>query len=69
MLLHRDYHPGNVLFEGDAVSGVVDWVETSLGPGRSRTCAHCCANLAMLHGPDTADALPRRLRATAGGTR
>jgi hypothetical protein len=29
--LHRDFHPGNVLFTGDGlrISGVVDWVETS----------------------------------------
>lgn len=31
--LHRDFHPGNVLFEGDnddlRISGVVDWVEAS----------------------------------------
>ena len=36
--LHRDFHPGNVLFTGTdddlQISGVVDWVETSWGPGR-----------------------------------
>ncbi|GGW83325.1 alpha/beta fold hydrolase [Streptomyces lomondensis] len=35
--LHRDFHPGNVLFMGSGsdglrISGVVDWVETSWGP-------------------------------------
>ena len=34
--LHRDFHPGNVLFTGAGadlrISGVVDWVETSGGP-------------------------------------
>lgn len=33
--LHRDFHPGNVLFRGTGedcrISGVVDWVETSCG--------------------------------------
>lgn len=33
--LHRDFHPGNVLFTGTGddlrISGVVDWVETSWG--------------------------------------
>lgn len=24
-LVHGDFHPGNFLFEGDAISGVVDW--------------------------------------------
>ncbi|WP_229815931.1 alpha/beta fold hydrolase [Streptomyces lucensis] len=52
--LHRDYHPGNVLFTGDGeglrVSGVVDWVETSWGPA-DLDVAHCSTALALLHGP------------------
>ncbi|HET6355631.1 aminoglycoside phosphotransferase family protein [Streptomyces sp.] len=53
--LHRDFHPGNVLFTGvsaDAdlrISGVVDWVETSWGPS-DLDVAHCSTNLALLHG-------------------
>ncbi|MFJ9776394.1 phosphotransferase family protein [Kitasatospora sp. NPDC101157] len=51
--LHRDFHPGNVLFTGDggqlAVSGVVDWVETSWGPA-DLDVAHCSTALALLHG-------------------
>ncbi|WP_037908492.1 phosphotransferase family protein [Actinacidiphila yeochonensis] len=51
--LHRDFHPGNVLFtrEGDAlrISGVVDWVETSWGPA-DLDVAHCSTALALLHG-------------------
>ena len=40
-LLHLDYHPENVLMEGDAISGVIDWTNTLPGPphvdlGRSR---------------------------------
>ncbi|WP_217237132.1 alpha/beta fold hydrolase [Streptomyces sp. AC555_RSS877] len=52
--LHRDFHPGNVLFEGSGdglrVSGVVDWVETSWGPA-DLDVAHCSTTLALLHGP------------------
>ncbi|MFF8472205.1 alpha/beta fold hydrolase [Streptomyces sp. NPDC015414] len=52
--LHRDYHPGNVLFTGAGdglrVSGVVDWVETSWGPA-DLDVAHCSTALALLHGP------------------
>ncbi|GAA3862548.1 phosphotransferase family protein [Streptomyces sedi] len=55
-LLHRDFHPGNVLFAGEgaalSVSGVVDWVETSWGPA-DLDVAHCATALALLHGPDT----------------
>ncbi|MGY4919839.1 phosphotransferase family protein [Streptomyces sp. 900116325] len=51
--LHRDFHPGNVLFEGAEddlqISGVVDWVETSWGPA-DLDVAHCSTALALLHG-------------------
>lgn len=51
--LHRDFHPGNVLFDGDGddvrVSGIVDWVETSWGPA-DLDVAHCSSALALLHG-------------------
>lgn len=51
--LHRDFHPGNVLFEGGGgalrISGVVDWVETSWGPA-DLDVAHCSTALALLHG-------------------
>ncbi|MGW1067118.1 phosphotransferase family protein [Streptomyces aureus] len=68
--LHRDFHPGNVLFTGTAddprISGVVDWVETSWGPA-DLDVAHCSTNLALLHG------VPEGLRfadryVAAGGT-
>jgi len=56
-LLHRDFHPGNVLFDvsppcttGPRITGVVDWVQTSWGPA-DLDVAHCSTNLAMLHGP------------------
>ncbi|MGW8374698.1 aminoglycoside phosphotransferase family protein [Streptomyces sp. ODS28] len=55
--LHRDFQPGNVLFDvppsgpADArITGVVDWAQTSWGPA-DLDVAHCCTNLAMLHGP------------------
>ncbi|MFD8220994.1 phosphotransferase [Streptomyces sp. NPDC059697] len=51
--LHRDFHPGNVLFTGAGdtlrISGVVDWVETSWGPA-DLDVAHCSTALALLHG-------------------
>ncbi|MFE1252062.1 alpha/beta fold hydrolase [Streptomyces sp. NPDC058766] len=54
--LHRDFHPGNVLFtgsggDGPRISGVVDWVETSWGPA-DLDVAHCSTALALLHGPE-----------------
>ncbi|MFD4898188.1 phosphotransferase family protein [Streptomyces sp. NPDC058411] len=51
--LHRDFHPGNVLFTGQGarteISGVVDWVETSWGPA-DLDVAHCSTALALLYG-------------------
>ncbi|MFJ8585666.1 phosphotransferase family protein [Streptomyces sp. NPDC093595] len=51
--LHRDFHPGNVLFGADGdrpvITGVVDWVETSWGPA-DLDVAHCSTALALLHG-------------------
>lgn len=57
-LLHRDFQPGNVLFDvppsrpaGARVTGVVDWAATSWGPA-DLDVAHCSVNLALLHGPE-----------------
>lgn len=51
--LQRDFGPRNVLWAGDRVSGVVDWVETSTGPAWLDV-AHGASNLALRHGPDEA---------------
>ena len=53
--LHRDFQPRNVLWSGERISGVVDWVETSMGPAWLDV-AHCATNLAIVHGPEAADA-------------
>ncbi|WP_329121732.1 phosphotransferase family protein [Streptomyces sp. NBC_01465] len=53
VFLHRDFHPGNVLFDGQGerleITGVVDWVETSWGPA-DLDVAHCSTALALLYG-------------------
>ncbi|MFF1476598.1 alpha/beta fold hydrolase [Streptomyces sp. NPDC058301] len=68
--LHRDFHPGNVLFSGAGkdlrISGVVDWVETSWGPA-ALDVAHCSTALALLHGVGAARDFVARY--TAGGGR
>jgi aminoglycoside phosphotransferase (APT) family kinase protein len=55
--LHRDFQPGNVLFDapspspaGPKITGVVDWAAASWGPA-DLDVAHCSTNLALLHGP------------------
>jgi aminoglycoside phosphotransferase (APT) family kinase protein len=52
--IHRDYHPGNVLFRRGQVSGVVDWQAASIGPP-SVDISHCRVNLIRRFGPDVAD--------------
>jgi hypothetical protein len=44
VFLHRDYHPGNVLWRRGTVSGVVDWPGASIGPP-SADVGHCRGNL------------------------
>ncbi len=48
--LHRDFQPGNVLFDGENLTGVVDWAGPAWGP-TDLDVAHCAANLALIHGP------------------
>lgn len=54
-LLHRDFHLGNVVWDGDRVTGLIDWAETSWGPA-DLDVAHLCADFAMLHDPGDAAA-------------
>ncbi|MYW69942.1 phosphotransferase [Streptomyces sp. SID8379] len=67
--LHRDFHPGNVLFTGEGagltVTGVVDWVETSWGPA-DLDVAHCSTALALLHGVPVGMQLADRYLAVGG---
>ena len=41
--VHRDFHPGNVLWRRGRVTGVVDWASACLGPP-SVDVGHCRAN-------------------------
>jgi len=64
VFLHRDFHPGNVLWDNARVSGVVDWVSSCVGPPEADV-AHCRVNLARHHGHPIADRfLDLWLRAT-----
>jgi aminoglycoside phosphotransferase (APT) family kinase protein len=52
--IHRDFHPGNVLWARGRVSGVVDWANACAGP-RGCDVATCRANLTDLAGDRAAD--------------
>jgi aminoglycoside phosphotransferase (APT) family kinase protein len=53
VLVHRDSHPGNVLWRWGKVSGVVDWQAACAGPAVAGV-AHCRVNLLTL-GTDAAE--------------
>jgi aminoglycoside phosphotransferase (APT) family kinase protein len=67
VFIHRDFHPGNVLWAGDAVTGVVDWASASVGSPLADV-AHCRANLARHLGWDAAEAFRAVYEARAGRT-
>ncbi len=52
--VHRDFHPGNVLWRRDGRAGIVDWADACRGPWGCDV-AHCRANLIRLAGPEAAD--------------
>jgi aminoglycoside phosphotransferase (APT) family kinase protein len=53
VFLHRDYHPGNVLWSGGAISGIVDWAVACVGSA-GVDVAHTRTNLALVDGVDAA---------------
>lgn len=65
-LLHRDFHFGNILWQNDTVTGLIDWAETSWGPP-DLDVAHICSDIAMLH--TTADVEPFRAKYVEQGGR
>ena len=62
--VHRDYHPGNVLWRRGRITGVVDWQSACTGPP-SIDIAHCRANL-LRYAPDLADVYTRFAEDTTG---
>lgn len=64
-LIHRDYHPANVLWHQSQVSGVVDWINACMGP-IGVDVGHCRLNLALLYGADWADRFLNQYRTLMG---
>jgi aminoglycoside phosphotransferase (APT) family kinase protein len=54
--IHRDYHPGNTLWEGAELTGIVDWTTGSRGPG-AVDLGHLRWNLVVDYGQRVADAV------------
>jgi aminoglycoside phosphotransferase (APT) family kinase protein len=54
VFLHRDFHPGNLLWDGGELSGIVDWAFGCHGP-RAADVAHTRSNLALVDGVTAAN--------------
>lgn len=52
--IHRDYQHFNLLWSGDQLTGVVDWIEACAGPPEVDV-GHCRLNLALLFSPEVAE--------------
>jgi aminoglycoside phosphotransferase (APT) family kinase protein len=63
--IHRDYHPGNTLWTGGRLTGVVDWIGGSWGPP-SVDLGHMRVNLAADLGLAVADRFLDAHRALTG---
>jgi hypothetical protein len=67
VFIHRDYHPGNTLWLGGALTAVVDWTSAGFGP-REVDLAHMRVNLALSFSIDAADAFLAAYLARFPGT-
>jgi aminoglycoside phosphotransferase (APT) family kinase protein len=65
--VHRDFHPGNLLWRRRRLTGVVDWVNASLGPPEADV-GHCRANLVGQLGVAVADDFLARWQAITART-
>lgn len=54
VFIHRDYHPTNVLWSNNSISGIVDWINACQGPA-GVDVAHCRNNLALMFNVEVAD--------------
>ena len=66
VLVHRDFHPTNVLWRDGQVSGIVDWVNACLGPA-GIDVAHCRLNLVAMYGIDAAQTFLEAYRRARSG--
>lgn len=65
VFIHRDYHPGNVLWQDGRVSGVVDWPCASIGAPEADV-GHCRVNLHSRFGAEAADRFLALYQAVSG---
>ena len=64
-LVHRDYQHFNLLWSRERLTGVVDWVQASVGPP-DIDVGHCRLNLTLLFSADVAERFRQMYEAEAG---
>jgi aminoglycoside phosphotransferase (APT) family kinase protein len=62
---HDDYHPGNTIFSGGSLTGVVDWAFATREP-RESAVAYCRKDLAIHPGGDAPDQFLQAYEAEIG---
>ncbi len=67
ILIHGDFHPGNLLWSRGRLSGVLDWASFGRGP-RAYEVAYCRTDLTLLFGRRPADRLVAYYQAETDGT-
>jgi aminoglycoside phosphotransferase (APT) family kinase protein len=65
VLTHNDYWTGNVLWQGDAITGVIDWAGGARAP-RGYDVSWCRLDLVLLHDHATADTFLTAYQRAAG---
>ena len=65
VFVHRDFHPGNVLWSRGRLTGIVDWANACRGP-IGCDLAHCAANLRAWAGDDAATGFLAAYRSLTG---
>jgi aminoglycoside phosphotransferase (APT) family kinase protein len=63
--LHRDYQPFNLLWSREQLTGVIDWVQASIGPP-DIDVGLCRLNLTLLFSADVAERFRQMYEAEAG---
>ena len=64
-LIHDDYHPGNVLWQEDRISAIVDWTVPGIGQAAADAC-YLCLDVSLVRGLEAGDAVLAEYEAVMG---
>ncbi|MFL6206402.1 MAG: phosphotransferase family protein [Acidimicrobiales bacterium] len=64
-LIHDDYHPGNVLWQRDRITAIVDWTVPGIGQPAADAC-YLALDVSLVRGLDAGDAMLAAYEAAMG---